>query len=350
MFSLEIFEGLLSHCPETSTVVSDSGSYLPIHIALRNTRPDVQLTAYQSAKRLLEVYPGAADQSDENGFLPLHLAVCRATPDTSLIRRLLEIFPLGAESTTADTTLLLPIHCAVSALKPNKSVVDILLSAYPEGLDRLCAAGLTPLDHFFLNMKNQFSKKNFLRSATPSLKAPFRKYADSSPVLVPVQRFLSGSIDAYEMPECARPSSPLTDGTSASVHHDSNSPETIFSSDSSNVSGRVSVELLKELNAGYDDLKYCGSKSGNKHLDTGDDITGRNNNVMAYFKEKSDEDVLYVALELLKSNNFEVTDDILVMFGGRLWGARDIAEEDKLMFRGDFGGSVTPDACQCVIQ
>ena len=315
-FHLDIFESILKHCPEVSTVACLAEASLPIHVALRNTHSEVQDLSFQAAKRLLTTYPGAADQADSKGFLPIHLLVSRHNPDTSLLRRLLDICPLGVETPTCeDSGALLPIHCAVVAARPSKAVIELVLDSYPEGLQCRCSSNLCPLDYLFLNMKSQYCKKNMLRSATPSLRLPSRVDAASPSIR-----------DSVSSP-------------TAEVSERVSSPAVMIES-----SGLVSTDLLREIGL-FDFLDQHALKRAS--IDDGDSIAGRNNSVMNYFKGKTDEEILYFTLDLLKNNNYEVTDDIIVMFGSRLSEASEITE-DMMMFRGTFGDQNT-DACQCVI-
>lgn len=316
MFHLDIFESMLKHCPEVSTVACLAEASLPIHVALRNTHAEVQDLSFQVAKRLLLTYPGAADQADSKGFLPIHLLVSRSNPDTSLLRRLLDICPLGVETPTCeDSGALLPIHCAVVATRPSKPVIELVLNSYPEGLQCRCSSNLCPLDYLFLNMKSQYCKKNMLRSATPSLRLPSRA-------------------DAVFPDRGDGTNSPTAD-TSDRV----SSPSIMVES-----SGLVSTDLFREIGL----FEFLDPQAARRAgVDDGDSITGRNNNVMNYFKGKTDEEILYFTLDLLKNNDFEVTDDIIVMFGSRLSETNEITE-DTMMFRGTFGDH-NADACQCVI-
>lgn len=317
MYSVQVFEVLLQYCPEASTVLAGDDSSLPIHVALRNKHSEAQTASYTAAKRLLEVYPGAADQGDSKGFLPIHLLASREAPDTSLLRRLLTIYPLGAETPTSEEAgNLLPIHCAVVAARPLKSVIELLLDAYPGGLSFRCTANLCPLDYLFLNMKSQYTKKKMLRSATPSLRVPSRMEAGTGP---------------------ARQSKVSPRGWTDVGH---GSPLTIIES--------VSADIIRDLSLLVDSPESPSSDRSFK-VDDCETITGRNNNVINYFKGKTDEDILYFTLDLLKSNNFEVTDDIIVMFGSRLKEVSDLVD-DLLMFRGNFGDkNFEEDGCQCVV-
>lgn len=313
-FSIDVFEVMLQYCPEASTVPCVADSSLPIHTALRNIHCNSQAASYIAAKRLLEVYPGAADQADSFGFLPLHLLVSRCDPDTSLLRRLLAICPLGVETATfKDAGQLLPIHCAVVAARPSRGVIQLLLDAYPEGLMALCAENLGPLDYMFLNLKCQYSKRNMLRSATPSLRAPLRK-------------------ELYEPVPPAIPR-PLAEPT-------------LFQSVE-----RLPSDLLRDLALIVDMPSASFLQDGLLNVDDGDSMALRNNNVMSYFKGKTDEEILYLTLDLLKNNNYEVTDDMIVLFGSRLSGASSSEiMEDSMMFRGDFSDHQNfDDGCQCVI-
>ena len=325
-FSLDLIGIMLLYCPEVSTLPCRVESRLPIHVALRNTLPEALQPTYQAAKRLLEIYPGAADQADASGFLPVHLLVSRNNPDTYLLRKLLEICPHGVEITTNEEAgCLLPIHCAMMASRPAKSVIELLLNVYPEGLSCCCTNGLTPIDYLFLNMKNQFSRKNMLRSATPSLRVPSRKDGVDS-----VVRFRSSSSDC--MPSSFRGNDTEVENfESRSLNDDAEritSPRLIEATDS----GRTSAEMFSDfgLFEATDTVEI--SRSG---VDTGDTITWRNNSVMSYFKGKTDEEIVILTLDLLKNSNYEVTDDIIVMFGSRLSGINDLTD-DYLMFRGNF--------------
>jgi hypothetical protein len=314
---------MLDQCPEAATFVCHSSGSLPIHAALRNSAPDMVSTVNHAARRLLSVYPGAADQGDASGFLPLHLLVSRPSPDLALFQRLLEIYPLATEiSTHSDDTFYYPLHCAMMAPRPSKAIIEALLSAYPEASQARCAAGLTPVDYLFLNLKRRRDKSP---SKMPSLVC---SAVDGNSI----QNALSqrnGSPDSVVSSSSA--SSPC--GTAGDRSPTSSGNEL-----------KIKVESDSQDKRDYMGRSWEPMSPGKIPAAGTSGV-----NIASYFSGRPDEDILRVAIELLDSNDYSVTDDILQMFGARLSAVVESSDEMSGFPLGSRPGE-NMDTCQCVVQ
>ena len=359
-FSVDIFDILLNVYPDAATLLCHTTNSLPIHAVLRNSNIEMISTVNYAAKALLVVYPGAADQTDSVGFLPLHLLVSRVDADIKIMNRLIEIYPIGVEAvTTSEDTQYLPLHCAMMSEKLSKIVIETIIEGFPEAIQFKSAIGMTPVDYLFLNLKRRYEKaakqKIFETPFKPGLVAADNKI-----------QFINHAIPDRQISEAGGAEKELMLIDSLR----NMSPDSVISADfigESDISN--SISSMSNRSRSITPLKSIfGSEMnpediyGNNSLDTNSasshlrDFSDKNSNekssrcnnsnISAYFSGKADGDVLSFVLELLHNNDYEVTNDILLMFGTRV--SNVVEESDEMQ---GFGiRSEEADMCQCLIQ
>ena len=141
--SLEIVTILLEACPESVKVVSNNGSWLPIHGACQNRASievlDLLLQSYPESLNIRNSYNEKPSQllkrsweqfpSNDHMFL-LHNA-CAGKFSELLIQLLLEAFPQSC--TLKDDKRMIPLHYACENREPNAvNIAMALLDASPE--------------------------------------------------------------------------------------------------------------------------------------------------------------------------------------------------------------------------
>jgi len=162
---LSLLQLAVELCPEQANVVDVSTGRLPLHFVADcySSGTENDTACRHMIRKLLKLYPDAAQCKDKMGMTPLRIAVEDKLWIGDGLVDLYNAFPGAAM--IPDSAWMLPIHAAASSDYAHSCVVKSLLKHSPDGARAIDVEGKIPLHRAVVSASENYSKYEEIQRA-----------------------------------------------------------------------------------------------------------------------------------------------------------------------------------------